>query len=108
MEKEQEAQKFVRKLFKWRRNASVIHNGNLLHFAPDNHNEVYVMFRYNDAGKVMVIFNKNIKEVVLDLDIYEEILGTTLSGKDVLSDTIFNTVQEITVPAKTSMVIEVD
>ena len=79
-----------------------------MHFAPDHNNEVYVMFRYNETELVMVILSKNEEEVNLDLKPYQEILGNTLSGKDVLSGTKFETVQQINIPAKTSMIIEVD
>ena len=50
-----DAQQFIRKLFTWRKSASAIHNGNLLHFAPKN--GLYVYFRTNEEQRVMVVMN---------------------------------------------------
>jgi len=107
-EKEEKAQRFIRKLFNWRKNSTVVHTGKLMHFAPNHNNEVYVFFRYDDTDMVMILLNKNENSVALNLDLYEEILGNTLSGKDILSETSFETAKQITVPARTSMIIEVD
>ena len=105
-EKEQEAREFVRKLFNWRKDASVIHKGKTLHFAPEN-NGVYVFFRYNDTDTIMVILNKNENDVPLPIERYQEILGTTLSGKDILSNDGFENIRKLIVPAKSAMIIEV-
>jgi glycosidase len=107
-EKEKEAKKFVQKLFNWRKNAKVIHNGGLLHFAPDDRSEVYVMFRYDDTDTIMVILNKNTKDVVLNLDQYQEILDPTFSGKDIISGTEFQNSKEILVKGKGAMIIEIE
>ena len=51
------AQEFVKKLVNWRKSNEVVEHGKLMHFIP--HDNIYVYFRYNDKGMVMVILNKN-------------------------------------------------
>ncbi|MDE3742940.1 glycoside hydrolase family 13 protein [Maribacter polysaccharolyticus] len=105
--KEKEAQQFVKKLMNWRKDSPVIHHGKLMHFAPKNQDEIYVLFRYDDSGKIMVILNKNDKDMVVDLKPYQEILGNSLTGKDILYGTEFNAVKKISIKAMSSMIIEV-
>ncbi len=105
--KEKEAQQFVKKLMNWRKDSPVIHHGKLMHFAPKNQDEIYVLFRYDDSGKIMVILNKNDKDMIVDLKPYQEILGNSLTGKDILYGTEFNAVKKISIKAMSSMIIEV-
>lgn len=106
--KEKEAQEFVKKLMNWRKNSSLVHEGNLMHFAPKNQEEIYVMFRYDEKEKIMVVLNKNNKDILLDLKPYKEILGDQLTGKDVLSGKKFTMAKKISVKAMSPMIIEVE
>ncbi|MBD1260464.1 glycoside hydrolase family 13 protein [Maribacter polysiphoniae] len=106
--KEKEAQGFVKKLMNWRKNSTLVHSGKLMHFAPKNQDETYVMFRYDDKEKIMVVLNKNTKDMELDLKPYKEILGDQLTGKDVLSGTEFTKAKKISVKAMGAMIIEVE
>jgi len=103
---QKDAQSFVKTLMNWRKNASVIHNGKLMHFAPKNQDEIYVLFRYDEKDKIMVVLSKNTDDVQLDLAPYEEILGARLSGRNILSNTEFNEVSTLLVKAKSAMIIE--
>ncbi len=102
---QKEAQEFVRKLFNWRKNNSVIHSGKLKHFTPDR-NDNYVYFRYNQNGKVMVILNKNEKEVNLELSRFEEVLKGYKTGLDIFTGREFTLEKSLTVPAKSPMILE--
>ena len=106
--KEKEAQGFVKKLMNWRKNSTLVHSGKLMHFAPKNQDEIYVMFRYDDKEKIMIVLNKNTKDMELDLKPYKEILGDQLTGKDVLSGTEFTKAKKISVKAMGAMIIEVE
>lgn len=106
--KEKEAQQFVKKLMNWRKRSPVVHHGKLMHFAPKNQDEIYVMFRYDDKDKIMLVLNKNDKDMEVDLKPYQEILGNSLTGKDVLSGTEFTAAKKISVKAMTAMIIEVE
>ncbi|MFC4097337.1 glycoside hydrolase family 13 protein [Euzebyella saccharophila] len=97
---------YLSKLFKWRKNAEVIHNGKLVHFAPKDNS--YVYFRYNEQKKVMVILNKDSRARQLDVADYQEVLKGPLNGKDVLSGKGFENAHTIDIPAKKAMIIEIE
>ncbi|MFI8602853.1 glycoside hydrolase family 13 protein [Cellulophaga baltica] len=106
--KQKEAQGFVKKLLNWRKGAAVVHDGALKHFAPKNKEEVYVFFRYNNQKKIMVILNKNTEDVLLDLTTYREILGESLSGREVLNNVRINAASKLSVKARNAKIIEVE
>lgn len=82
-----ETQQWIRKLLQWRKTASVVHHGKMLHFVPEQ--STYVTFRFDDSTKLMVILNKNEKPYSLKLDRFEEILQGATQGKDVLKGTLY-------------------
>ncbi|MCD6179215.1 MAG: glycoside hydrolase family 13 protein [Bacteroidales bacterium] len=98
-----EAQNFVRKLFNWRKENSVIHNGKLKHFAPEN--GTYVYFRYNKEKTVMVILNKNKENTTLHTERFNEIISGYTTGTDVITGIKYN-LNLIDLPAKTSLLLE--
>ncbi len=101
-----EAKAFVKKLLNWRKTATVIHSGKLIHFAPENSNEIYVLFRYNDKDRVMLILSKNDKDLSINLEPYQEILGTHLMGKDILNGSLYEEKEALLVKANSAMLIE--
>ncbi|WP_010520181.1 glycoside hydrolase family 13 protein [Croceivirga radicis] len=103
---QKDAKAYLSKLFNWRKNAEVIHNGKLIHFAPKDN--IYVYFRYNEHQKVMVILNKDANAKLLDVVDYREVLKGSVSGKDVLTGKQFKNANTINVSAKTAMIIEID
>jgi glycosidase len=77
------AQAYVKKLVNWRKSASVIHHGKLMHFGPEQN--TYVYFRYDGKKKVMVAFNKNKTDTVLKTARFDEMLAGARAGVDVIS-----------------------
>ncbi len=103
--KQQELFAFTSKLFTWRKNTDVIHTGELTHYIPENN--VYVYFRHNAKKTVMVIINNNQESQTLKLDRFAENLKDFRSGKDVLSEGVFDlSPKKISVKGKTSLIIE--
>jgi neopullulanase len=104
--KELEAQKYLSHLLNWRKNASVIHNGKFIHYAPEK-NDVYVYFRYNDKEKVMVILNKNKEKVNLDMNKYHKMIPSSFKAKEISSnkDIIVNNTLEIA--PKSALILEI-
>ena len=99
-------QQFMKKLVNWRKMKGLIHNGLLKHYYPmDN---LYVYFRYNDQESVMVILNINTEDKTLKTLRFAESLHGFTSGKDVLSGNTFNDLNNIVVPAKTSLILELN
>jgi len=103
---QKDVQRFVTKLLNWRKTNTTIHQGKLVHFSPQNQKETYVFCRYDESQKVLVVFNKEDNPVEEGLKQYEEILGESFSGKDVLSGKVFSNATTLNIPAKTAMIIE--
>lgn len=102
---EKNAQDFMRKILNWRQSNAAIHQGKLIHFAPEN--GVYAYFRYNDKSKVMVVMNKNTKATSIDLKRFEEILPKNAQVKDVMNDHSFTLGESLQVASKTTLILEI-
>ena len=102
---EKSTQDYFKKLLNWRKNNPVIHDGKLLHFGPEN--GVYVYFRYTNAGKVMVVLNKNAQEKVLDVARYAEMVQPGVTVKDILTDKSFALGKQMTVAGKSATILEI-
>ena len=100
------AQDFISKLFTWRRDATAIHNGELLHFAPRD--GIYVYFRFNEEQRVMVVMNNEPNTVHLDSSRYAQGLAGTTRAQNVLTGDRYKLADRIRIPAKTAQVFELD
>jgi glycosidase len=104
--KEKSTQDFLAKLLNWRKGNEAVTQGKLMHFAPNN--GIYTYFRYTDKSKVMVIVNKNEKESQIDPKLYQEILPSNATLKNVISGQISNLGNYITVGPKSALIVEVN
>jgi len=95
---------FTAKVFNWRKSKSVIHNGKLMHYLPDNN--VYVYFRYNDNESVMVVVNNSKDKQIVKLERFKESLASYSSGKDIISDANFDLKSELSIEGKSSLILE--
>ncbi|WND03808.1 glycoside hydrolase family 13 protein [Temperatibacter marinus] len=104
---QKKTQVYLKKLLQWRKNAKVIHTGDLMHFVPEN--GVYVFFRYMKSGeKVMVVLNKNDAETRLPLARYAEMLSGRIGVVDVISQEKQDLSQGVLLlDAKTTHIFEV-
>jgi glycosidase len=105
-DQEKDAQEFTQKLLNWRKTSDVIHNGDLMHYAPDQ--GIYTYFRYTDEGKVMVILNKNKEAVQMETARFHEMLNANESGKDIISGKTYNLNESIEVPAQSALILEIN
>jgi len=99
------AQQFVKTLLNWRKTATAIHSGKLMHFAPDN--ATYTFFRYNQAQTVMVVMNKQAKAVTLDLARFSEVLPPDKTASEVISGKRLTLDKQLTVPARGTLVLDI-
>lgn len=97
---------FTRKLLNWRKGKEVIHTGKTKNFVPQNN--VFVYFRYNEKESVMVILNNNDSEQTIDVKHFAESLNGFSKGKDIISGKEFSVKDQFKIPAKSSMVIELN
>ena len=103
-EKQKQAQEFFRKVLNWRKTNPVIHFGELKHFAPVD--GIYVYFRYNPSGKVMVVLNKNAQEKTIDTGRFSEIMTGCTSGKEIISGNAIADLKNLKAPGMSAMIIE--
>lgn len=80
---QKEIKDFIQRILLWRKGATEIQKGGLMHYVPEN--GVYVFFRYDKNKKVMVILNKNENPVLLQLDRFRRMLGDYTKGKEIIS-----------------------
>ena len=99
------AQQLVKTLLNWRKTATAIHSGKLMHFAPDN--GTYTFFRYNEAQTVMVVMNKQTKAVTLDLARFNEVLPHKKTATEVITGKSIKLDKQITVPARGTLVLDI-
>ncbi|MCU0325331.1 MAG: glycoside hydrolase family 13 protein [Spirosomaceae bacterium] len=103
--KENEAFDFVSKLANYRKNSEALTKGKFLQFVPFE--GIYVYFRYTNNQRVMIISNTNKEEKIVETARFNEILKGSKSAQNVLNGTNLNDISKITIPAKTSWVLEV-
>lgn len=96
---------YVKTILNWRKNASSIHNGKLVHYQPiDN---IYVYFRYTDTENTMVIINNSDKDYTsFELARFQESLEGYSKGKDILSGKKLDTLEQINLAKHTAMIID--
>jgi glycosidase len=99
-----EAQRLVRKLFNWRKQSKAVGLGKLMHFTPEN--GTYVYFRYHGNDKVMVVLNENRADTVLATARFREMLGAQARGTDVLTGKTYELGEQVTLPARSALVLE--
>ena len=95
---------YTKKLLNWRKTNEAVHSGKTLHYIPNNN--VYVYFRYTDNKRVMVVINNNKETQNLDLKRFSEGLKNFTKGKDIISDKDFDLKTNLSVPPKSSLILE--
>lgn len=103
-EDQKNIQNFMKKILNWRKNSDAIHNGKLIHYAPEE--SMYIYFRYTDNDMVMTILSKNDKEVNLDLSRFSEMLDGNEKGVEIINGKNIDLNNGILVPAKASLIID--
>ncbi len=103
-DQQKEAQQWMKKLLNWRKTASAVHYGKLVHFLPKD--GVYVYFRYDDTQKIMVILNKNTKPYILEVDRFAEVLDGVTTGTAVMSGQMFDMTKEIELPEMGALILK--
>lgn len=102
-EVENDAFNYVRKLAQWRKAHTVLHDGKLMQFVPDD--GVYTYFRYNDQETVMVIMNSKDKEVSLETGRFQERLKGFSRAENIVTGKKLGQITQIRVPGRTTMVL---
>lgn len=102
-DKQKQTQEYIRKVLNWRKTNTTVQFGELKHFAPVD--GVYVYFRYDQKGKVMVVLNKNDQEKAIDTSRFSEVMANCTLGKEVISGTMVSDLKNLKAPAKSALII---
>jgi len=101
-----EAQQYVKKLQNWRKVATAVHNGKLIHFLPEQ--GVYVYFRINDDMTVMVVMNNTYKPVKMpQLERFDECLKESREAYEVTEGKQIDDLQNVVMEPKSAFIFEI-
>ena len=103
-EEQQKYFDFTSKLFSWRKTKSVIHNGKLTHYIPENN--VYVYFRSNENETVMVVINNSNEKQTFKTNRFQENIQNYKSGNDILENKTINLKDDLTIEGKSVLILE--
>jgi len=101
---ENEVFEYLKILLNYRKHNTVLQNGFMKQFVPEN--GIYVSFRYNNEKTIMVIANNNDQNKELDLYRFNEMLAGKTSGIEITTSETFLLNQSVSVPAKTVLILE--
>ena len=103
-DKENDMFNFVKNLLNYRKSSEVLQAGSLRHFIPQD--GIYTYFRYNLHDTVMVAMNNNEVEKTFETRRYVEFLKNHKTGTDIISGQTLKDLSNLTLQAKSAMVIE--
>lgn len=101
---ENEVFDYLKALLNYRKDNPVLQNGKMMQFIPEN--DIYVFFRYNDEKTVMVICNNNDREMTLDTKRFTERIKDFEMGVEITNGNWIDVKEEIKLPEKTVIVLE--
>lgn len=104
-QEQEEFQSFIRQLFNWRKTATAVHNGKLIHFIPENN--CYVYFRTIGKQKIMVVANRLEQDQTINLHRFNEVIQSQKTGKDVLTGQSVALDTGFVIKAKSAMIIDI-
>jgi glycosidase len=102
--KENEAFDFVKTLATYRRTHPALHSGKLMQYLPEN--GLYVYFRYNATGTVMVASNTTDKAAALPTTRFTERTTGFTKARNVLTNETLSSLSTLQLPAHTAVVLE--
>lgn len=107
-EKENEAFNYFSKLANFRKNSEALQTGKMMQYVPED--GIYVYFRYSDPNRaaktVMVIINTEDKAKQLNTGRFSERMKGANTAQNVVSGENISSIQTLSVPAKSSLVLE--
>ena len=95
---------FTSKLFNWRKTNDAVHFGKMKHYIPENN--VYAYFRYTEKQSVMVVINNSSKSQTFKTARFQESIGNYKTGKDILDAKTFDLKNDMTIEAKSALILE--
>ena len=105
-EKERDIFDYTKKLANWRKTKTCLQDGKMMQFIPVD--GVYVYFRYDVAGTVMVVMNTSDKTVSLDTKRFAERLSDFKKAKIVTTDWTLSDLSKLEVGKHQTLVLDLE
>ena len=105
-EDQRSMQAYMTKLMNWRKGNTAISEGKTMHFAPFK--GIYVYFRYTEDKMVMVILNKNSRDVTIDTRRFAEIMKNKSTAENVMTGEKLQGLSTIMVKGKSATVLNLN
>ena len=102
---ENEVFNYLKTLLNYRKNNSVLQNGKMKQFIPEN--GMYVTFRYNNEKTIMIIANNNHEIKELNFQRFNEVLSDKKQGIEITTGEYYALKNSIPIPAKTVMILDI-
>ncbi len=104
--KEKAMYDYTSRLFKFRQKSMAIRRGTMTQYVTEAN--VYVFFRYDSTTRqqVMTILNLANEDRVVNLNRFSQVTGNHLTGTDIVSGEKVDAQENLTVKARTAMVID--
>lgn len=103
---ENEIFNYTKALLNYRKLNPVLQNGKMKQFIP--YDGIYVYFRYNESKTVMVIANNNLEAKSVNTERFGEMFEGKTKARDIISTNEFDLKNQINVPAKTVLILEIN
>lgn len=106
---QKDMQQWIKRLLNWRKNSPVMKGSKLVHYVPKN--GVYVYFRYNDFGKIMVVINKNNQAIKIDPKNYPSMLSSQdrkLNAREILLRKNISLDKPFIITEKSAYILQLD
>jgi neopullulanase len=105
-EKERAIFNYSKQLANWRKTKTCLQDGKLMQFVPIN--GVYVYFRYDVAGTVMVVMNTSDKPVKLDTKRFSERLLGFKKAKIVTTDWVLSDLSQLEIGKYETLILDLE
>ncbi|MEI8085526.1 MAG: glycoside hydrolase family 13 protein [Paludibacter sp.] len=103
---ENEVFNYLKTLLNYRKNNTVLQNGKMKQFIPEN--GLYVTFRYNNEKIIMIIVNNNLENKELNLQRFNEMLKDKSQANEITTGIKYSLKNNIPIPAKTVIILEIN
>ena len=105
-EKERDIFDYTKKLANWRKTKTCLQDGKMMQFIPVD--GVYVYFRYDAAGTVMVVMNTSDKTVSLDTKRFAERLSGFKKAKIITTDWTLSDLSKLEIGKHETVVLDLE
>ncbi len=105
-EKERDIFNYTKQLANWRKTKTCVQDGKLTQFVPID--GVYVYFRYDEKGTVMVVMNTSDKSVKLDTKRFSERLTGFKKAKIVTTDWVLSDLSKLEIGKYETLILDLE